>query len=415
MQPETLFILLLTILIVDFAFDRTLAWLNIKHSTDAIPEPLRDMYDADKYAKQQRYMRAKSKLSWCMAFFNFTVTIIMLLCDGYAWLDRLVRTWTSNELLVSLIFFGIIFLFSEIISIPVSIYRTFVIETRFGFNKRTPKIFVTDRLKSLALSIILDGSLLTVTILMYQQIPDYFWLVAWAVVTTYNLFMGQFYSKLIVPLFNKQTPLEAGELRTAIEQFAQQCNFRINNIYVIDSSKRSTKANAYFTGWGKRKRIVLYDTLINKLTTKEIVAVLAHEIGHDKHHHTLRDLAISQPMNLLLFILIGLFLNNNLLAQALGCPTASFHINMLAFSFLYTPISNVFDWIENIISRRHEYQADAFVKVNGYAEEQISALKKITAHALRNLTPHPLCVYLYYSHPTLLQRITALRDNPNTN
>lgn len=415
MQPESLFILLLTILIVDFAFDRTLAWLNIKHSTDAIPEPLRDMYDADKYAKQQRYMRAKAKISWCMAFFNFTVTIIMLLCDGYAWLDRLVRTWTSNELLVSLIFFGIIFLFSEIISIPVSIYRTFVIETRFGFNKRTPKIFVTDRLKSLALSIILDGSLLTITILIYQQIPDYFWLVAWAVVTTYDLFMGQFYSKLIVPLFNKQTPLEAGELRTAIEQFAQQCNFRINNIYVIDSSKRSTKANAYFTGWGKRKRIVLYDTLINKLTTKEIVAVLAHEIGHDKHHHTLRDLAISQPMNLLLFILIGLFLNNNLLAQALGCTTASFHINMLAFSFLYTPISNVFDWIENIISRRHEYQADAFVKANGYAEEQISALKKITAHALRNLTPHPLCVYLYSSHPTLLQRITALRDNPNTN
>lgn len=415
MQPESLFILLLTILIVDFAFDRTLAWLNIKHSTDAIPEPLRDMYDADKYAKQQRYMRAKAKISWCMAFFNFTVTIIMLLCDGYAWLDRLVRTWTSNELLVSLIFFGIIFLFSEIISIPVSIYRTFVIETRFGFNKRTPKIFVTDRLKSLALSIILDGSLLTITILIYQQIPDYFWLVAWAVVTTYDLFMGQFYSKLIVPLFNKQTPLEAGELRTAIEQFAQQCNFRINNIYVIDSSKRSTKANAYFTGWGKRKRIVLYDTLINKLTTKEIVAVLAHEIGHDKHHHTLRDLAISQPMNLLLFILLGLFLNNNLLAQALGCDTASFHINMLAFSFLYTPISNVFDWIENIISRHHEYQADAFVKANGYAEEQISALKKITAHALRNLTPHPLCVYLYYSHPTLLQRITALRDNPNTN
>lgn len=415
MQPESLFILLLTILIVDFAFDRTLAWLNIKHSTDAIPEPLRDMYDADKYAKQQRYMRAKAKISWCMAFFNFTVTIIMLLCDGYAWLDRLVRTWTSNELLVSLIFFGIIFLFSEIISIPVSIYRTFVIETRFGFNKRTPKIFVTDRLKSLALSIILDGSLLTITILIYQQIPDYFWLVAWAVITTYNLFMGQFYSKLIVPLFNKQTPLEAGELRTAIEQFAQQCNFRINNIYVIDSSKRSTKANAYFTGWGKRKRIVLYDTLINKLTTKEIVAVLAHEIGHDKHHHTLRDLAISQPMNLLLFILLGLFLNNNLLAQALGCDTASFHTNMLAFSFLYTPISNVFDWIENIISRRHEYQADAFVKANGYAEEQISALKKITAHALRNLTPHPLCVYLYSSHPTLLQRITALRDNPNTN
>lgn len=415
MQPESLFILLLTILIVDFAFDRTLAWLNIKHSTDAIPEPLRDMYDADKYAKQQRYMRAKAKISWCMAFFNFTVTIIMLLCDGYAWLDRLVRTWTSNELLVSLIFFGIIFLFSEIISIPVSIYRTFVIETRFGFNKRTPKIFVTDRLKSLALSIMLDGSLLTITILIYQQIPDYFWLVAWAVVTTYDLFMGQFYSKLIVPLFNKQTPLEAGELRTAIEQFAQQCNFRINNIYVIDSSKRSTKANAYFTGWGKRKRIVLYDTLINKLTTKEIVAVLAHEIGHDKHHHTLRDLAISQPMNLLLFILLGLFLNNNLLAQALGCDTASFHINMLAFSFLYTPISNVFDWIENIISRRHEYQADAFVKANGYAEEQISALKKITAHALRNLTPHPLCVYLYSSHPTLLQRITALRDNPNTN
>ncbi|MDD7529132.1 MAG: M48 family metallopeptidase [Bacteroidales bacterium] len=415
MQPAVIFILLPTIFIVDFAFDRTLSWLNIKHSTDAIPEPLRDMYDAEKYEKQQRYIRAQTKFGWCVAFFNFTITLIMLLCDGYAWLDGIVRTWTSNELLVSLIFIGILFLFSEITSIPISIYRTFVIETRFGFNKKTPKLFVTDRLKGLALSIILDGSLLTITLLIYQQIPDYFWLVAWAVVTTYNLFMGQFYSKLIVPLFNKQTPLEAGELRSAIEQFAQQCNFQINNIYVIDSSKRSTKANAYFTGWGKRKRIVLYDTLINKLTTKEIVAVLAHEIGHDKHHHTLRSLAISLPMNLLMFILLGLFLNSDPLAQALGCSQASFHINMLAFSFLYTPISNVLDWISNIISRRHEYQADDFVKVNGYAEEQISALKKITAHALRNLTPHPLYVFLYYSHPTLLQRITALRNNPTTN
>ncbi|MGN0187111.1 MAG: M48 family metallopeptidase [Paludibacteraceae bacterium] len=405
-----MFSILITIFVLDFIFNRTVSLLNINHSKCAIPEPLQDLYDADQYARQQQYFRINAGFGWLSASLSFVVMLVMLLCDGFAWLDHLIRTWTHSELLVSLLFFGILFVANELLSLPFAIYRTFVIEARFGFNKTTPTTFITDTLKNLLLSIVISGCLLTAIIFIYEQISAYFWLIAWAVVTLFNLFMSQFYSKLIVPLFNKQTPLEAGELRDAIEQFAQNSGFGLDNIYVIDSSKRSTKANAYFTGWGKRKRIVLYDTLIKQLTTNEIVAVLAHEIGHNKHHHTLKSIAVSLPMNLLLFILLGLFLNNDLLAQALGCDTASFHINLIAFSLLYTPVSMLLDLLQNLLSRKHEYQADAFVKAHGYAEYLITGLKKITAQALINLTPHPLFVFVHYSHPTLLQRITALRQ-----
>ncbi|HPH73237.1 MAG TPA: M48 family metallopeptidase, partial [Paludibacteraceae bacterium] len=227
-------------------------------------------------------------------------------------------------------------------------------------------------------------------------------------VSAFGLFMSLFYSELIVPLFNKQTPLEAGELRDAIEVFAEKTDFQLKNIYVIDGSKRSTKANAYFTGWGRKKRIVLYDTLINELTTSEIVAVLAHEIGHNKHKHTIKGIILSLATNLIMFFLLGLILNNDAFAQALGCQQASFHINLLVFSILYTPLSLVLDVFGNLLSRKHEYQADAFVKANGYGEQLISALKKISSSTLSNLTPHPAFVFFHYSHPTLYQRVKAL-------
>jgi STE24 endopeptidase len=403
-----IFYSVLIILILDFILGRTLSFLNIKASNAPIPDLLVGLYNNEKYAKQQRYFRANAKFGWTTATFGFLLIFCMYVFGGFAWLDCLVRTITNNELLISLLFFGILFFANDLLNIPFDIYDTFVIEARFNFNKVTPKIFILDKLKSWGITLLIGGVLLTAIILIYQQIPDYFWLIAWAVVTAFSLFMSFFYSELIVPLFNKQTPLEAGELRDAIEEFAQKTNFKLKNIYVIDGSKRSTKANAYFTGWGSKKRIVLYDTLIKELTTDEIVAVLAHEIGHNKYRHTIKGMAFSLPMNLLLFVLLGLILSNNAFAQAVGCSQASFHINMLVFSILYVPISLIIDLVENIISRRHEYQADAFVKENGYSVQLISALKKISSSALSNLTPHRAFVFFNYSHPTLYQRIKAL-------
>ncbi len=406
---NALFIAVVAIYVIDFCISRTLSLLNIRHSTAPIPDILSDIYNPERYAKQQNYLRTNAKLGWIISTFRFVLVLAMLLCGGFAWLDALIRSWTECELLVSLLFFGILMVVSDLLTLPFRIYLTFVIEARFGFNRTTPKTFIFDKLKNLVLKIVIFGGLFTAIILIYEQIPDYFWLLAWAVLTAFSLFMSFFYSEIIVPLFNKQTPLEAGELRDAIEQFAQKANFKLKNIYVIDGSKRSTKANAYFTGWGSKKRIVLYDTLIKQLSTDEVVAVLAHEIGHNKHHHTMQSVALSMVTNLLLFVLLGWALHSNALAQALGCQQASFHINLLVFSMLYTPISTLLDLFSNALSRRNEYQADAFVKANGYAPQLISSLKKISVQALSNLTPHPWYVFVHYSHPTLYQRITALQ------
>ena len=288
--------------------------------------------------------------------------------------------------------------------------HTFVVEERFGFNKVTPKLFILDRLKGWILSILISGLLLTAVIFIYQLLPDYFWLVAWAVVSAFSLFMSLFYSELIVPLFNKQTPLPEGELRSAIEAFANKTGFSLKNIYVIDNSKRSTKANAYFTGWGKKKRIVLYDTLIDLMSTDEIVAVLAHEIGHNKYKHTIKHIVVSLLTNLLMFYLLGLVLKYDVFAQAAGCEKASFHVNMLVFGVLYTPLSLLMGLAGNVLSRSNEFQADAFVKENGMADALVSALKKLSAQSLSNLTPHPAYVFFNYSHPTLYERVKALMD-----
>ncbi len=407
-MSTVIFYAIIFILVADFIWERALSLLNIKASKSTIPALLTGLYDEEKYSKQQLYFRTNAKFGWATATFSFLLIFAMYVFGGFAWLDEFVRTLTNNELVTSLLFFGILFFANDLLTTPFQWYDTFVIETRFGFNKVTPKLFVLDKLKGWGLEILIGGILLTVIMLIYQQTPTYFWLIAWSVVTAFSLFMSFFYSELIVPLFNKQTPLEAGELRDAIEQFAQKTDFNLKNIYVIDGSKRSTKANAYFTGWGQKKRIVLYDTLIKELSTDEIVAVLAHEIGHNKHKHTLKGMAVSLPMNLLLFFLLGLILNNNAIAQSVGSTAASFHINMLVFGILYTPISLLLDLVNNVLSRHHEYQADAFVKTHGYAEHLVTALKKISSSALSNLTPHPLYVFVNYSHPTLYQRITKL-------
>ncbi|MHB9143631.1 MAG: M48 family metallopeptidase, partial [Paludibacter sp.] len=335
-MPQFLFLTIILILVADFGFERFLAYLNIKNAKKDLPEILRDIYDPEKYQKQRLYFRTNSRFGMLTSTFSFLLIITMISFRGFGWVDQLVQIYVQNPVWTPILFFGLLFFANDILSIPFDLYDTFVIEQKFGFNKVTPKLFILDKLKGYGLTVIIGGGILYLILLIYTLTPEYFWLLAWAVITVFSLIMILFYSEVIVPLFNKQTPLQAGELRTEIEKFALKSGFNLTNIFVIDGSKRSTKANAYFSGLGSKKRIVLYDTLMDKLTTEEIVAVLAHEVGHYKLKHTLINLTVSIPTTLILFFVFGLILQSDALAQALGGTKASFHLNALAFSILYS-------------------------------------------------------------------------------
>ena len=410
-MPLLLYFVIIFILVADFGLERFLAYLNIKHSKTQLPHILTDIYDSEKYARQQDYFRTNSRFGMITGSFSFLITLLMFTFGGFGWLDLMLQSYISNEIIRSIAFFGIIYFVNDLISIPFQLYDTFIIEQKFGFNKITPKLFIFDKLKEYAITLIIGGGLLFLIISIYLFSPHYFWLMAWSLITAFGLFMTMFYSELIVPLFNKQTPLPEGELRTEIEKFAVKVNFKLKNIFVIDGSKRSTKANAYFTGFGPKKRIVLYDTLMDKMTTDEIVSVLAHEIGHYKNKHTIKNLIISLPTSLLLFYLLGVFLDSDALAKALGGTSANFHLNVIAFGILYSPISLVLDIFSNQLSRKFEYQADNFASIHGFGNQLISGLKKLSSTSLSNLMPHPLYVFFHYSHPTLYQRIKNI-NNP---
>jgi len=410
MTSEILFYTILSIVIFSFIFEQIVDFKNARWFSKPIPDLLSDVYDADKYKQQQNYKFENYRFSLFSSCISFVLICAMLIFKGFAFVNHIALQLTDYYILQTLLFFGICFGAMLIISIPFSIYDTFVIEKKYGFNKTTPKIFITDILKSLILNIIISGALLALIVYIYMLTTTYFWLLAWVLITGFSLFMGVFYSTLIVPLFNKQTPLEEGELKTAIMNFADKAGFNISNIFVIDGSKRSTKANAYFTGLGKRKRIVLYDTLIQEMTTDEIVAVLAHEIGHYKHKHIYKSMfyGIIQ-MGVILFI-FGYFASNNELSAALGVEKATFHIALIAFAIIYSPVSTILGIFSNMQSRKNEYQADDFTKKHGVSVALISALKKLSSHNMSNLTPHPWTVFLEYSHPPLYERVKNLEE-----
>lgn len=401
-------LIILLIVVLDFVWTQYLAYRNRKRMSSNIPSQLKGIYDEEDYKKQQDYQRTNSRFGLYTSFFSFIVLVFVLVLGGFGWLDHTLREYVNSEVGLTLSFFGVIYIINTIIGLPFDYYSTFVIEERFGFNKSTKKTFWLDQLKGLFLTIILGGIILALIIWVYTELGNNAWLYAWGVVTLFSLFMTLFYSNIIVPLFNKQTPLEEGELRDAIEELSEKAGFEIKNIYVMDASKRSTKANAYFTGFGAKKRIVLFDTLINDLNTGEIVAVLAHEIGHYKKKHTLRGIFISVCYTGIILFLLSLFLGSKDIASALGAEETSFHIGMIAFSILFTPISLVIGIFSSIHSRKNEYQADAYAASFGLGESLINGLKKLSVKSLSNLNPDPLFVFFYYSHPTLLQRMDAL-------
>ncbi len=409
MTATTLLYIIIAILIINFIIDKILDALNTKHYNDALHPELQDVYDENEYKKSQSYKQTNYKFGVLTSTFSLVLTLGFFYFDGFEFIDNIARNYSDNNIVIALIFFGIIMIGSDIITTPFAYYKTFVIEEKFDFNKSTKKTFVLDKIKGLLIMAILGGGILALIVWFYEFTGNTFWLYAWALVTVFSVFMNMFYSRLIVPIFNKQTPLEEGELRNKISAYAKSVGFKLDKIFVIDGSKRSTKANAYFSGFGSEKRVTLYDTLINDLEEDEIVAVLAHEVGHYKKKHIIFNLITSILLTGLTLYILSLLISNPLLSNALGVEIPSFHIGLIAFGMLYSPISEITGLIMNHFSRKFEYQADDYAKNTYKAEPLISSLKKLSKNSLSNLTPHKAYVIMHYSHPTLLQRVRNLK------
>jgi STE24 endopeptidase len=391
MTSTILFYIIIAIIVISFVVDKILDALNAKHFNDALPKDLQDVYDDTEYKKSQQYKATNYRFGLITSTFSLVLTLAFLFLDGFEFVDNIARGFSDNPIIIALIFFGIIMIGSDIITTPFSYYATFVIEEKFGFNKTTKKTFFLDKIKGWLMMSIVGGGLLALIIWFYQSTGTYFWLYAWSLVSVFVLFMNMFYSKLIVPLFNKQKPLETGTLRDKISEYAQTVGFKLDKIFVIE------------------KRVTLYDTLIKDLEEEEIVAVLAHEVGHYKKKHIIFNLFASILMTGLMLYILSLFISNPLLSNALGVEIPSFHIGLIAFGLLYTPISEITGLIMNLFSRKFEYQADDYAKNTYKAEPLITSLKKLSKNSLSNLTPHPAYVFMHYSHPTLLKRIVNLR------
>ena len=409
MSSEIIFSIIVVFLCLDFMLERVLEFLNSKHMSPVLPDSLKGIYDEKEYSRFQSYKRENGRLDCWSSGVGFGVMIVFLVAGGFGWYNSWVVSLTDSVVWQTIFFVMGLSVASTVLDIPFDYYATFRIEEKYGFNKTTRRVYWLDAVKELFLSLVLGGVLLALVVWFYTWAGTYFWLYAWGAVTLFSVFMAMFYSQLIVPLFNKQTPLQEGSLRDKIQNFAEKVGFKLDNIYVIDGSKRSTKANAYFTGLGPKKRVVLYDTLIDELTEEEIVAVLAHEVGHYKKRHTLRSMVVSVIQMGVLFWLFSLCVNNAALSEALGGDRAYFQLGLIAFAILYSPVNLILGIGMNVWSRSNEYEADAFAARYYEGDYLVSGLKKISVKSLSNLTPHPLYEYIYYSHPSLLKRIDAIK------
>lgn len=407
-MENLLFAIIVAIIILHFIFERTLDYLNYKNWNPELPHEARDIYDSEQYKRSQEYFKANLKFSVVVSAISMAVLLAVLGVKGFAFVDGVVHSVTQNPIALALLFFGIIGLASDLLGTFFSFYHTFVLEERFGFNKTTPATFFMDKIKRYLLTAIIGGGLLALIVWIYEWSGDYFWLLAWGVITLFIIFANMFFASLILPIFNKLTPLGEGELRNSIEDYCRKTGFQLDNLFVMDGSKRSSKANAFFSGLGAKKKIVLFDTLIEKHTAPELVGVLAHEVGHYKKKHTLISVIIGILETGLMFFILSLFLNNPALSGALGAEGPSFHLGLLGFILLYTPISVLLSIGANIISRRNEFEADRFAAETFGAEPLQTALKKLSADTLSNLKPHPAYVFVHYSHPPVLERLKAL-------
>ena len=408
------FVIILVAVLVEFLLGVVSNLLNLSALRPEAPEGLEDVYEPEKYAKSQEYTKVNTGFDLITSTFKLALLLTFWLFGGFNWLDQIVRDWEFHVILSGVVYIGLLGIAYIVINLPFSIYKTFVIEAHFGFNKTTWGTFVMDRVKALGLAIVLGAPLLAAVLAFFEYGGDFAWLYAWVAITIVMLAIQFIAPTWIMPLFNKFTPLEPGELRDSILDYAKSVNFTVNNIMVMDGSKRSSKSNAFFTGFGKNKRIALFDTLVDNHTVTELVAVLAHEIGHYKKKHIIQSMVVSAINGLIVFFLLSIFLRSEGLFDAFFMDEMSKYAGLLFFGLLYTPVDIVLSMAMQYVSRRHEYEADRWsVETYGRPNDLSGSLKKLSQDNLSNLGPHPFYVFLNYTHPPLKERIRAI-ERPST-
>lgn len=404
-------IVILVTIIFSFILDLISNLLNLKALDPKLPDEFQDVFDAEKYRKSQEYTKVNTRFGFITSIFGLVLTLVFWFLGGFEYLDHIVRSWHLHFIWTGLLYIAILMFAKSFISLPFSIYQTFVIEEKFGFNKTTVKTFILDMIKGIGLGILLGGPLLAGLLAFFQYTGTYAWLYAWGATTLFTLFVQFIAPTWIMPLFNKFTPLEDGELRQTIMDYAKKVNFSLQNLFVMDGSKRSSKSNAFFTGFGKNKRIALFDTLIEKHTVKELLLVLAHEIGHYKKKHIIKSMIISILHMGIMFYLLSIFLNHKGLFDAFYMREMSIYAGLIFFGMLYSPVEMILSVFMQIFSRKNEFEADQYAaETTKDSKSMIDALKKLSADNLSNLTPHPFYVFLNYSHPPVLQRINTLKS-----
>lgn len=383
--------------------------LNLRAASPTLPEAFRDVYDPADYRRSQEYLRANTKFSLISSTFDLALLLVFWFAGGFNWLDQLIRALGFDPIVNGVLYIGALLLFQGVVGLPFSIYHTFVLEEKFGFNQTTPKVFAADLIKTVLLSAVIGAPVLAAILWFFQSAGPLGWLWAWGGVTAFSLILQYVAPTWIMPMFNKFEPLEDGELRQSIMNYAAEVRFPLTGIYVMDGSKRSAKGNAFFTGFGKNKRIALFDTLIKNHSTGELVAVLAHEIGHFKKKHILMSMVLSMLNMGVVFYLLSLFMNNRMLFEAFDMQQTSVYASLLFFSLLYSPVEFIISILMQMLSRRNEFEADHYA-VTTYRNGALlaDALKKLSRQNLSNLTPHPFNVFLNYSHPPVLQRIQRI-------
>jgi len=404
-------IFILAVILLSYLLEGIVSLLNIRSLSPDLPEEFSDVFDSNKYARSQEYARETTRFGFVQNTVMILITVPFILVGGFNWVDQFARSFHFGSIITGLLFTGFLALLSGILGLPFSMYSTFLIEERFGFNTTTVRTFILDIIKSVFLTILIGGPLLAFVLWFFETGGHLAWFYCWMAVAVIIILLQFVAPILIMPLFNKFIPLEEGELKQDIIRYTGQEKFNIKGIYTMDGSKRSTKLNAFFTGFGRFRRIVFFDTLVKKLTVHEIVSVLAHEMGHYKKRHVFKMMAASILQMGIMFYILSLFLNNRGLFAAFSMENISIYASLIFFGFLYSPISMLLGIVFNYFSRRHEYEADAYaVTSTGRSEEFIRGLKKLSAANLSNLTPHPLHVFLNYSHPPVLERIKAIRN-----
>ena len=411
MQLNAFFAIIVAALALEYVLSMSAKLLNLRALEPEPPSALDDIYDPAEYRKSQEYTRAKTRFDLASKSFNLALLLAFWFLGGFNLLDEAVRGLGYPSIIDGLLFIGVLGIGFMVANLPFEVYSTFIVEERFGFNRTSPRTFVADRAKGLLLTIVLGGALLAVVLALFEYGGSLAWLYCWAAVSGITVVLEFVAPTWIMPLFSKFTPLEAGELRDRIFDYARSVGFKVGDIYVVDGSKRSTKANAFFTGFGSRKRIALFDTLVEKHTVPELVSVLAHEIGHYKKRHILHRMALGVAHTGVLFFFLSVFMGSQGLFDAFGMEERSIYAGLLFFGLLYTPIELGLSLVLFAISRRYEYEADRWtVETVDDPGHLVTGLKKLSADNLTNLSPHPLLVTLEFTHPPLLQRVTAIED-----